>query len=294
LQQAAKWPDLLEIVRSKVKPDRDHANRAAHRERWWQFGDWRPGLFSAISGLERMLCVVFISEYLGLVWLPTDRIVSHNVGVFAAEGNEFFCVLQSRVHEVFATQLSSGLEDRPGYRPSDGFEPFPFPADYRSSEGLGQLGKQYYDFRSALMVRRQEGLTKTYSRFHDPNETALETVELRRLHALMDRAVLDAYGWRDVPVDCEFLLDYEIDDEEWGERKKPWRYRWPDEVRDEVLARLLELNAERAKAEARSGAAANARQSGRGARARGGRARTSSAGSGPLFEPDDTASKRVK
>ncbi len=72
----------------------------------------------------------------------------------------------------------------------------------------------------------------------------------------MDRAVLDAYGWTDIKTDCEFLLDYEIDEEEWGERKKPWRYRWPDEVREEVLARLLELNAQRAAEEARSGAAA--------------------------------------
>jgi hypothetical protein len=38
--------------------------------------------------------------------------------------------------------------------------------------------------------------------------------------------------------------------------RRPWRYRWPDDVRDEVLARLLELNAERATQEARSGAAA--------------------------------------
>lgn len=29
-------------------------------------------------------------------------------------------------------------------------------------------------------------------------------------------------------------------------RKKPWRYRWPDDLRDEVLARHLKLNAERA------------------------------------------------
>ncbi len=32
----------------------------------------------------------------------------------------------------------------------------------------------------------------------------------------MDRAVLDAYGWSDIPTDCEFLLDYEIDEEEWN------------------------------------------------------------------------------
>ena len=65
----------------------------------------------------------------------------------------------------------------------------------------------------------------------------------------MDRAVLNAYGWQDIPTDCEFLLDYEIDEEEWGTKKKPYRYRWPNEVRDEVLARLLELNAQRATAE---------------------------------------------
>ena len=69
----------------------------------------------------------------------------------------------------------------------------------------------------------------------------------------MDRAVLDAYGWRDIPTDYEFLLDYEIDEDQWGTRKKPYRYRWPDAIRDEVLARLLELNAERAAEEARGG-----------------------------------------
>ena len=63
----------------------------------------------------------------------------------------------------------------------------------------------------------------------------------------MDRAVLDAYGWTDIPTDCEFLLDYEIDEAEWGNKKKPWRYRWPDDIHDEVLARLLALNAEYAR-----------------------------------------------
>ena len=106
------------------------------------------------------------------------------------------------------------------------------------------------------MIRNTEGLTKTYNRFHDPDERDPSIVKLQELHATMDRTVLDTYGWNDIPTECKFLLDYEIDEEEWGNKKKPWRYRWPDEVRDEVLARLLELNTERAKEEARSGATA--------------------------------------
>lgn len=119
------------------------------------------------------------------------------------------------------------------------------------------------------MVRNDEGLTKTYNRFHDPYENDPDILKLRELHAAMDRAVLDAYGWTDIPTDCEFILDYEIEDEEeWGNKKKPWRYRWPDDVRDEVLARLLELNAKRAKEEAISGAAAAKPRRGRKAVAR--------------------------
>ncbi len=96
------------------------------------------------------------------------------------------------------------------------------------------------------MVRNNEGLTKTYNRFHDRYEQNSEIVQLRDLHATMDRAVLDAYGWSDIPTQCDFFLDHALDEAEWGNKKKPYRYRWPDDIRDEVLARLLDLNAERA------------------------------------------------
>src|SRR5262249_34847781 len=141
----------------------------------------------------------------------------------------------------------------------DCFETFPFPEKFDGNETLEQTGQQYYEFRAALMVKNKEGLTKTYNRFHDPEETSPDIFRLRELHAAMDRAVLDAYGWTDLTPTCEFLLDFEDEDDDGDEnfgkkkRKKPWRYRWADEIRDEVLARLLKLNAERAEEERPSG-----------------------------------------
>ena len=78
----------------------------------------------------------------------------------------------------------------------------------------------------------------------------------------MDHAILTAYGWCDIATEltatgCDFLPDYAIDEEEWAGKKKPYRYRWPDAIRDEVLARFLELNAYRAAEEARAGAVAS-------------------------------------
>ena len=71
----------------------------------------------------------------------------------------------------------------------------------------------------------------------------------------MDRAVLAAYGWSDLVETgrcaCEFIPDYYDEPEQEGADPIPKsiRYRWPDTTRDEVLARLLKLNAERAAAE---------------------------------------------
>ena len=84
-------------------------------------------------------------------------------------------------------------------------------------------------------------------------ETDQCIVALRELHAAMDRAVLEAYGWTDIPTDCDFFHDYEIDEAAWRRKKKPYRYHWPDTARDEVLARLLALNADRAADEVRHG-----------------------------------------
>jgi len=102
----------------------------------------------------------------------------------------------------------------------------------------------------------EEGLTKLYNRFHDPHEKSDGILELRRLHLEMDAAVLRAYGWDDLAetATCEFLLDYEEEEDDSptakkSKKKKPWRLRWPDEFRDEVLARLLELNEQRHKEE---------------------------------------------
>jgi hypothetical protein len=107
------------------------------------------------------------------------------------------------------------------------------------------------------MVRKGEGLTKTYNRFDDPDERDPEVLELRELHAAIDRAVLHAYGWTDLQPKRDFILDYQDEGEDDNvtgrERKKPWRYRWVDEDRDEVLARLLELNRIRAEEEAQAG-----------------------------------------
>ncbi|MDE0433577.1 MAG: N-6 DNA methylase, partial [Bryobacterales bacterium] len=242
---AADWPDLLEIVGTKVKTERLNKKDSGAKEKWWQFIRPRPELHSTIAGLDRVLFHAYICQHLQFTFLPKGMVYAGQ-NVFALSTHAAFCSLQSRPHEIWARFFSSTLEDCLNYSLSDCFETYPFPESWERHPTLEEAGAAYFDYRASLMVENDEGMTKTYNRFHDPGERDPRITRLRELHAAMDRAVLDAYGWCDISTECEFLLDFEIDPETWGNRKKPWRYRWRDEVCDEVLARLLALNAERA------------------------------------------------
>ncbi|MEI6450598.1 MAG: DNA methyltransferase, partial [Actinomycetes bacterium] len=229
-----RWPELIRIVDERVKPERmklkDNPDGRRRKEYWWQFGRYAAALFGTLEGLGRAMVIAQTSRTMAFAFLPTRIVYSQKVIAFPLETHAAFAAVQSRVHELWARFFGSTMKDDAVYTPSDCFETFPFPEAWESRPDLESVGKTYYEFRADLMVRNNEGLTKTYNRFHDPEEDSPDIIKLRELHAAMDRAVLDAYGWTDIPTACEFLLDYEVDEEESSRKKKPWRYRWPDEV----------------------------------------------------------------
>jgi hypothetical protein len=222
-----------------VKPGRDalgdNPNNVPLRRRWWAFQAHRPELYRRLAGMARVLATSQVNPHLAFALMPADWIYSQKAILFCDESHAGFGVVQSRIHELWARSFSSTSMELASYTPSDCYETFPFPEDHPANAALDAIGRAYHEARAALMAREEIGLTELYNRFHDPARTDGGIAELRRLHDRMDRAVLDAYGWRDLRPACAFLLD--------GRR---WRHRWPDEVRDEILARLLELNARRA------------------------------------------------
>ena len=146
--------------------------------------------------------------------------------------------------------FGSSMKDDPVYTPSDCFRTFPFPERFENSAVLEMVGEAYHTFRADLMIRRNEGLTKTFNSFHARGENGPDIIRLRTLHSEMDVAVLRAYGWSDL-ADCALSEFVEQDIDE-GKAPKTC-LDWPVEFKDEVLARLLALNAERAATERAAG-----------------------------------------
>jgi hypothetical protein len=107
------------------------------------------------------------------------------------------------------------------------------------------------------MQTTQLGLTKTYNRFHDPNDTAIDIQQLRELHIQMDYAVMKAYGW----VEQLRITNYELGVE--GEQfplahgfhqtKQGLRFTISETARRDILDRLLALNHQRYAEEVKAG-----------------------------------------
>jgi hypothetical protein len=234
---AADYPDCLQIVRERVKPDRDKITYSkSAREKWWQYERSRPELYSSIDHLEQVLVRARVANTHSVTYVPKGWVYNEKVVVFP---NGCFTLLQSNLHEVWAREYSSSLKKDMQYTPSDCFETFPFPAPNPSDLStqfptLNTIGETYYTHRQAVMRERQEGLTKTYNRFHDPNETADDIQKLRELHTSMDREVANAYGWQDLDLGHGFHTT-----------KQGIRFTISETARREVLDRLLELNHQR-------------------------------------------------
>jgi hypothetical protein len=249
--EMGRLSDVREYLEDTVRPDLLARGEIQETTlEWWHFRRPSIGLREALGRLPRLLVCSRIGNALAFSFLPANTIANEKTVIFAFSAFAALAVLQGRTHELWTRLFSSTLKDDLQYTPSECFDTIPFPSHFDTVPTLEQAGREYYEFRAALMVKNNEGLTTTYNRFHDPQEDHPDVLRLRELHEAMDRAVLDAYGWTDIQPKCEFLLDYEEeeDEEENGprRRKKPWRYRWPDEIRDEVLSRLLELNRQRA------------------------------------------------
>ena len=257
LKECEQWPELLSIVKEKVYPERKIQKRESRSRYWWRFAEPAPNLYRAIKNKKRVLVTSLVQQNWCITFVSGTSVFSHSLGVFNFDDYCTFAILQSTIHETWARFTASSLEDRLRYNPSDCFQTFPLPISYDANFELKKIGELYYAYRSELMAQKNEGMTKIYNRFHDPNETDEKILKLRELHCEMDFAVLKAYGWQDLILKYDFILDYleSEDDEESGtqKKKKPFRFKFVPDVYDEVLARLLKLNNERSEEEVRLG-----------------------------------------
>jgi hypothetical protein len=221
-EEAALYEAPFEYVRRLVKPIRDTARYEKERKYWWIHRRPAPDMRSALNGLSRYIATVIVAKHRLFSWVPVSVLADHRLFVFARDDDYCFGVLHSKLHETWSLKTGSTLEDRPSYSSITCFETFPFPwppghepHDDPRVTSIATAARDLVTVRDAWLagsgdpdlLLEKRTLTTLYN---------IRPDWLDEAHWQLDTAVLDAYGW-----------PHDLSDEE-------------------ILARLLALNLERA------------------------------------------------
>lgn len=191
LEAAGSYPAALDIVRERVKPERDVANREPNKTYWWQFERPRPAMLAAIAALERYVAANAQGKRILFTWQESATCPSNLTNVFAFDDDYSMGVLASRLHGEWARAQSSTLRVDIRYTPTSAFETFPWPRPSEEQrEAIGELARRVIERRQEICAEREIGLTKLYN---EVDEGAY--ADLARLHRELDEAVAEAYGW---------------------------------------------------------------------------------------------------
>ena len=272
--EAALYETPFQHVKTHVKPMRDAGNREGRKRHWWLHGETVPNLRMQMSTLHRYIGTSSVSKHRFFVWLPVAVWPDSRLYAIARDDDATFGILHARMHQVWSLAQSSVHGDgddggRPTYNAKSCFETFPFPKELDPAKTVGTSYslekyplKLPHNFpklpkpRQAIALSIAEAayeLNKLREAWLNPPEWVDVTPEvvpgypdriipkpeyekaikertltklynqrpawLAHAHEALDAAVANAYGWDDY---TSAMRD------------------------DEILARLLNLNLERA------------------------------------------------
>jgi len=239
-----RFPEVYQHLTRTVRVDRGEQfkkagtkDAAAYLDRWWIFGKPRSELRPALGGLSRYIATVETAKHRVFQFLDATILPDNMLVCVASDAAWVLGVLSWRGNVAWATQAGGwlGYGNDPRYSKSRTLDPFPFPhANSNLLTRVGEIAEELDTTRKEVLVEHTDlTLTGLYNlreklvggeafTENDEDQRRRGRVDIiAELHDRLDAAVAEAYGW---PAD---LSD------------------------EEIVARLVALNAERAAEEKR-------------------------------------------
>jgi hypothetical protein len=229
------FPEAYQTVLEKVKPERDQNREQFRRDNWWWFGRTHENQRAATEVVRRYISTTRTAKHRIFVFVEPDLIAESTIVMIASEDAADLGYLSSRIHEVWSLRSGGwlGVGNDPRYMHDRCFDPFPFPTPDRDTAAEIRAIAEELDKHRKDRQAEHAGLTLTdmYNVLEklrsgvalDDDDRRIKdqglVLMLKEYHDRLDAAVARAYGW---PID---LTD------------------------EQILERLVALNAERAEEE---------------------------------------------
>jgi hypothetical protein len=274
-----KFPEIYQHVLSKVKPERDMNNMPFRKKYWWWFGSTHEMYRSFTKDLARFVSTPETSKHRWFTFLDSSIRADNMLVNFGSSDAFYLGILSSRLHVSWALRAGGwlGMGNDSRYSKSRVFDPFPFPDTPESLKAeIRAVAEELDAFRKARQAEHPKlTLTQMYNvlekmKAMEAASPSPSSPDLSQGSASSSATVRQDVDGRNAPPNKsghgveEIALtpdEERIKDEglvlilkelhERLDRLVFQAYGWPADLTDEeILERLVALNAERAKEEA--------------------------------------------
>jgi hypothetical protein len=215
----ARYSAVYEHVRTYVKPERDMNNRKSRKNNWWVFGETAREMRTCLKGLGRFVGVPQTTKHFVFQFLSDDVLPDNSLVGFSFDEAWQLAILSSHTHSTWALATGTILGPTPRYNHTTCFNTFPFPDPPPQQKArLAAAGEALDGHRKARQaahpgltitllynvlakVRAGTLLTAAESGASEQGDVA----RLAELHAEVDAATLDAYGWNPGLTDTDLV-----------------------------------------------------------------------------------------
>lgn len=215
IEEASEFREPFLRAKSTIPIERKNNRNQKLKDNWWQYEGKRIDMRNEIISLNCYFAVPEISKWSIFIPCSINWLSGNTAKVVTSDDYYVLGILTSNIHRQWVKAQSSTLKGDTRYTNTTCFETFPFPQSPSKKlvQQIRDKTTELHKYRSQQMEQKQWGITHLYNEyFHEPAS------KLYQLHKELDKLVMKAYGFN---------------------------------TKDDILAKLLELNFELAAKENR-------------------------------------------
>jgi len=213
--QAAQYKELFQRVQLMVLPDRKEKGEAQEKEnkavlkanpkakvnkhhinflnKWWKLSYGREDMLLELTGLQRFISTPEYSKRQIFDFISTEINPNAKLMVFAYDDYYSFGIIQSRTHWDWLVNKGATLaHDTYSYTTNTVWDTFPWPQapTKKQVEKVAKAALALHQKRTQTLREHQMSLRDLYRLLEQPGKNPIKD-----LHAALDAAVLEAYGF---------------------------------------------------------------------------------------------------
>jgi len=237
-----KWPIAYRFLHEVVKPTRTPESLKSYEglmDRWWQFWNHRADLMRRLREHEEFVAFSKVTKHPIGMLAPTGWVYTNKVVLIGLERQDLLAICLSSSFRSWVEKYSgAGLGTTFQLSVRESLDTFPLPERAVSQDGIVSAAR-FNEVAIQWCRSHDAGLTDLMNAFHCPENAEEMIAELRECLQSIDVEVLKAYGWSDLDVAFDFR---ELNGLPTNDR---WRFCVKQDVRAELISRLLNLNRDR-------------------------------------------------